>query len=304
MKILVTGGAGFIGSHLVDRLIKEGHKVIVIDNLSTGKKDNLNKKAEFYKADICFSGISRMFKREKPEIVFHLAAQIDIRKSIEDPVADAKINILGSLNLLENCKKFKAKKLIFASSVGVYGNCQTIPVKENCLLNPISPYPIAKLTIEKYLKYYEGQGLKSISLRLSNVYGPRQIGTGEGGVVAIFIDRILKNKRPIIFGDGNQTRDFIYVTDVIGAAIRAMKSSSSGVYNISTNKEITVNDLLKFIYLGLNKKIKPIFKPFRLGEIMKSKLDYSKAKRELKWQPGYDLKKGLGETVEWFKSNK
>ncbi|MFA5386679.1 MAG: NAD-dependent epimerase/dehydratase family protein [Candidatus Paceibacterota bacterium] len=299
MKILVTGGAGFIGSHLTDKLIRDGHKVIVVDNLSTGRKENLNRKAKFYRVDICSPELDHIFKKEKPQVVFHFAAQIDVRKSVEDPIADAKINILGSLNLLENCRKSRVKKFVFASSVGVYGEPQSLPVKESHLLNPISPYPITKLTIEKYLQYYERQGLKSVSLRFPNVYGPRQIGTGEGGVAAIFIDKVLKNKRPVVFGDGQQTRDFVYVADVVQAAVRAMRSPLSGIYNIGTNKEVTISNLLRFICLALGRDIEPVFKPSRLGEIMRSRSDYSRAKKELKWQPKYDLSKGLKETISW-----
>ena len=188
MKCLVAGGAGFIGSHHVDRLIKEGHKVVVIDNLSTGKKENLNPKAKFYKLDIRDPEISQIFSREEPEIVFHYAAQIDVRKSVKDPIGDAKINILGTLNLLENCREFKIKKVIFASSGGaIYGDADIVPTPENYPEWPLSPYGIAKLTIDKYLNYYyQVFGLLYISLRFANVYGPRQDSKGEAGVVAIF----------------------------------------------------------------------------------------------------------------------
>jgi len=303
MKILVTGGAGFIGSHLVDRLIKEGRKVIVADNLSTGKKENLNKKAKFYKIDICSPQISQIFKKERPEIVYHLAAQIDVRKSTENPVQDANINILGALNILENCKKNKVKKIIFASSVGVYGEPKILPVKENHPLNPLAPYPITKLTTEKYLNYYQSQGLNFVSLRYANIYGPRQPSEiGEGGVIAIFINKILKGERPTIFGRGQQTRDFLYVDDAVKAAILALKTQTSSIFNVGTNKEITINSLLKLILKILNKKIKPIYKPLREGEIIRSRIDFSKIKKELGWQPKYTLENGLKETINYFKN--
>lgn len=307
MKFLVTGGAGFVGSHLVDRLIKKGHKVVVVDNLSTGKKENLNPKAKFYKIDICSPQISQVFKKEKPEIVYHLAAQIDVRKSTENPVQDAKINILGSLNVIQNFilnTKYKIQntRFIFASSVGVYGEPKTLPVKENHPLNPIAPYPITKLAIEKYLNYYQSQGLDFVSLRYANIYGPRQPSEiGEGGVIAIFINKILKGERPIIFGRGQQTRDFLYVDDAVNAAILALKTQTSSVFNVGTNKEITINSLLKLILKILNKKIKPIYKPLREGEIVKSKIDFSKIKKELGFQPEYTLENGLKETIDWFK---
>ncbi len=303
MKVLVTGGAGFIGSHLVDRLIKENHKVVVVDNLSTGKKENLNPKARFYQIDIQDTEISQIFQKEKPEVVFHFAAQIDVRKSVEDPMSDAKINILGSLNLLDNCKKYKVKKFIFSSSVGVYGEPKTLPVKENHPLNPIAPYPITKLAIEKYLNYFQTQGLDFVSLRYSNIYGPRQSSGGEGGVVAIFIDKILKGERPIIFGNGKQTRDFLYVDDAVKAAILALNAPSNSIYNVGTNKEIAINDLLELLSKILKVKVKPIFQSLRQGEIIKSRIDYSKAKKELNWQPKYNLEEGLKETVRFFKEN-
>jgi len=308
--VIVTGGAGFLGSHLVDRLIKEGHKVVVIDNLSTGKKENLPVQAKFYKIDIQNPEISRIFKKEKPEIVFHLAAKIGVRKSSENPAITNKTNILGSLNMLENCRKFKIKKLIFASSVGVYGQAKILPIKENQSLNPISPYAISKLVIEKYLNYYQSQGLNFVSLRFSNIYGPRQSTSGEGGVIAIFINKIIRGERPIIFGKGNQTRDFLYVADAVEAAILALRALtgsiypvrkstfSNGVYNVGTNKEISIKKLFELISFELNKKIKPIFKPLSQGEILKSRIDYSKIKKELGWQPEYNLEKGLKETIK------
>lgn len=303
MKTLVTGGAGFIGSHLVDKLIEKGHKVVVIDNLSTGRKENLNKKAKFYKIDICSSKISQIFKKEKPEIVFHYAAQIDVRKSVENPIDDAKINILGTLNVLENCQKNKVKKFVFASSVGIYGEAKILPVKEGHPLNPISPYPITKLAIEKYLSYYQSLGLDFVSLRHSNVYGPRQLSTGEGGVVAIFVVKLLKEERPIIFGSGFQTRDFLYIDDAVNAAILSLKASPRSIYNVGINNEITINDLLKLLSNTLKVKIKPIFQPLRQGEIIRSRIDFSKIKREIGWQPKYSLGGGLKKTAKWFKSN-
>jgi len=307
MKIVVTGGAGFIGSHLVDKLIKKGHKVVVADNLSTGKKENLNKKAKLYKVDICSPKIAEIFKIERPEIVYHYAAQIDVRKSTENPIEDAKINILGSLNLIQNLTsnikhQTSRPKFIFASSVGVYGEPKTLPVKENHPLNPVAPYPVTKLAVEKYLNYFQNQGLNFVSLRYSNIYGPRQSSGGEGGVVAIFIANLLKGKRPVIYGSGQQTRDFLYVDDAVEAAILALKAPAGSIYNVGTNKEITVKTLLKLISGVLNKKVKPIFQPLRQGEIIKSRADYSKIKKELNWKPKYSLERGLKETVAWFET--
>jgi UDP-glucose 4-epimerase len=305
-KILVTGGAGFIGSHLVDVLIERGHDVVIIDNLSTGKKENINKKAKFYKIDICSSKIREIFKKEKPEIVFHLAAKINVRKSIEDPISHAKTNILGSLNVIQNFIKYrtsniKHSRFIFSSSIAVYGEPKKLPIDENHPLNPISSYGIAKLTIENYLKLYSARGLNFVILRFSNVYGPRQRSDKEGGVVANFIDRILKRKKPIVFGDGNQTRDFLFVGDAVDALILALKAKPSSIYNVGTNKEITINNLFRLISKNLNKKVEPIYKP-SYREIIKSKIDYSKIRQELGWKPKFDLQRGLIKTIEWYKN--
>jgi len=300
MKFLVTGGAGFIGSHLVDRLIKEGHKVAVIDNLSTGRKENLNPKAKFYKIDICSYRISQIFKKEKPEVVFHYAAQIDVRKSVKDPVEDAKINILGTLNILENCKKYNIRKVIFASTGGaIYGDADIVPTPETYPELPLSPYGIAKLTIEKHLSYYyKVFGLPYVSLRLANVYGPRQNSKGEAGVVAIFCDKMLSKKQPIINGDGKQTRDFVFVDDVVEANISALKKDKVGIFNIGTARETDVNTLFKKLRELTDSKCAKIHGPTLPGEQKRSCLDYSEAKRELGWQPKYSLDKGLKKTVE------
>ena len=310
MKILVTGGAGFIGSHLVDRLIKEGHQVVVVDNLSTGKKENLNKKAKFYKIDICSPKISQIFKKEKPEVVYHLAAQIDVRKSVEDPVRDADINILGSLNLIQNFIRVNPrlnqrksastnKKIIFASSGAIYGDTNVIPTPEAHPENPETPYGIAKLAIEKYLYFYQKTlGLNYTALRLSNVYGPRQNSKGEAGVVAIFCDKMLSGKQPVIFGSGRQTRDFVFVDDVVEAALLAVSRGPSSadsvpVYNIGTAKETSINEIFRKIKELTNSNCQEIHGPAKLGEQKRSCLDFSKAKKELNWQPKYDLEMGL-----------
>ena len=320
-KILVTGGAGFIGSHLVDALIERGYKVVVIDNLSTGKKENLNPaffkkskvsaKAKFYKVDICSPKVSEIFAKEKPEIVFHLAAQINVRKSVEDPISDAKTNILGSLNIIksfireigvQSLEHSRNSKFIFASSGGaIYGKVQKIPTPENYLPNPISPYGIAKLTIERYLKFYkETFGLNFISLRFANVYGPRQDPKGEAGVVSIFIDKILKRERPIIFGSGNQTRDFVFVEDVVSALLKAIEyQGNKEVFNIGTGIETSINELEELISKIIDKKIQPKFEPAKPGDLKRSCLDISLAKKELKWKPKYNLENGLKKTIKW-----
>ncbi|MBA4321013.1 MAG: UDP-glucose 4-epimerase [Flavobacterium sp.] len=303
--ILVTGGAGFIGSHLVDHLIKEGCKVIVIDNLSTGKKENLNQKAKFYKIDIRDKKNSQIFEKEKPKIVFHLAAQIDLRKSVEDPVGNASINILGTLNLLENCKRFKIKKFIFTSTGGaMYGEANIIPTPENYPEQPLSPYGVEKLTIEKYLNYYyKVFGLPFVSLRLANVYGPRQDSRGEAGVVAIFIDKLLNNEVPTINGDGEQTRDFLCVDDAVEVAMLTLRNpvAENPIYNVGTAIETSVNNLYKLLIKKFQKNIQPKYAPAKTGEQRRSCLDYSKIKKDFGWQPKYNLEEGLEKTIQWFK---
>ena len=309
MKVLVTGGAGFIGSHLVDRLIEEKHQVIVIDNLSTGKRENINPKAKFYKCDIYSCKAAEIIKKEQPNIIFHLAAQINLRQSVKDPINDAKTNILGALNIIlsfieTNKKRLNKCKFIFSSTGGaIYGDAKIIPTPETYKPHPLSPYGINKLTVENYLYYfYQVFGLKYVSLRYANVYGPRQNPQGEAGVIAIFIDKMLKGERPFIFGNGKQTRDFVYVKDVVEANILAMKSKKIGVYNIGTGKETDINTLFKCLSKSTKTSFKPRYRPLPLGEQKRSCLDYSRAKQELKWTPKFPLKLGLRETIDWFQT--
>ena len=307
MKILITGGAGFIGSHLQDRLIKEGHRVVIVDNLSTGKKENLNPRAKFYKADICGSKISQIFKKEKPQIVFHYAAQIDVRKSVEDPIEDAKINILGSLNIIQSFCHLSSvishkSKIIFASTGGaIYGDADIVPTPESYPEYPLSPYGIEKLIVDKYLNYYyKTFNLPYISLRLGNIYGPRQNSKGEAGVIAIFSDKMLAGGQPIINGSGNQTRDFVYVDDVVEASTLAFKKNKVGVFNIGTAKETDVNTIFKKLKELTGSNCKIVHGSAMPGEQKRSCLDFKKAKRELKWSPKYDLENGLKKTIDWF----
>lgn len=311
MKIIVTGGAGFIGSHIVDRLIKARHKAAIIDNLSSGKKENLNKKAKFYKADIQDSKkISEVFEKEKPEVVFHLAAQINVRESVRNPIFDAKVNIIGSLNIINSfiktSKSLNNKKFIFASTGGaIYGDADTIPTLETHKEFPLSPYGICKLNIEKYLNYfYKVFGLNYVSLRYGNVYGPRQDSRGEAGVVAIFCGKMLEKKQPIINGDGRQTRDFVYVDDVVEANILAMEKNNIGEYNIGTVRETDINTIFKKLNGIIGKDFKEVHGPAQAGEQKKSCLDFSKAKKELGWRPKWRLDGGLRKTAEWFKSKR
>lgn len=297
MKVIVTGGAGFIGSNLVDRLIEEGFDTYVIDNLSTGKKQFLNQKAKFFEADILnFHDIKLIFEKVKPEAVFHLAAQIDVQSSIKDPIMDAKKNIIGTINILELCKIYQSK-LIYSSSAAVYGKPQYLPVDEQHLIQPLSNYGISKYTPELYIfSYGHLYNLKYTILRYANVYGPRQLPKGEGGVISIFIDKLKNNKVPIIYGDGNQSRDFIYVEDVVSANLSALFSEKNGIYNISTNKQISVKEVYQIISRILNKNILPNYQRERLGDITHSCLNNELAIKELNWYPKISVIDGLTKT--------
>lgn len=303
-KILVTGGAGFIGSNIVDGYIKEGHKVLIIDNLITGNKENINPKADFEKIDITdFKRIKKIYEKFKPDILNHHAAQIDIRRSVSDPIFDAQVNILGTINLLNCCVEFKTKKIIFASSGGaIYGEIKEKKgANENHIQNPISPYAISKKSAELYIiSYFENFSMEYTILRYANVYGPRQDPKGEAGVVCLFIDKIDKGQRPIIFGTGRQLRDYVYVGDVVDVNILVLNKGGNKIYNIATEKGTSVLELFQCLAETMSFKKKPKFAPPRKGELFRSVLNCSKIKKELKWQAKIDLKEGFRRTVKYF----
>ncbi|MDR2251904.1 MAG: NAD-dependent epimerase/dehydratase family protein [Endomicrobium sp.] len=305
MKILITGGAGFIGSNIADALLDKGHDVIVFDNLSSGKKENVDKKAKFYKADIYYKKeVDEIFKKEKPQIVIHHAAQIDVRKSVDDPFFDAGVNILGSINVLNACVENKVKKVIFASSGGsVYGECRASAPKEDTKSNPLSPYAIAKNSVENYINFYSVvHGLDYTILRYSNVYGPRQDPHGEeAGVVAIFAARMLKNEEVMVFGDGKQMRDYVYVGDVVNANLKSLTKGKNKIINIGTSKAVSVNELIKIMSKVSGYKKKAQHKPKRDGELFKSFLNINKAKTVLSWIPKVNIEKGIKLTINYFR---
>ncbi len=303
MKVLVTGGAGFIGSHLVDRLVQEGHEVIVVDNLSTGKRRNINRAARFFKLDIQSWRLERVFRNERPNIVMHLAAQMDVRKSLEDPIFDAQVNVLGMLNVLQQSIKHGVRKFVFSSSGGaIYGEQEIYPVPETHIMRPLSPYGISKLCGEQYLSYYQRvSGLQIVSLRYANVYGPRQDPEGEAGVVAIFIQKLLNNEQAIVYGNGRQTRDFVYVDDVVEANLAVMSQETQGTYNVGTGEETSINDLLRILIAHTNSTCKEVHGPAKNGEQVRSVIDSTKLRQELSWEPKTEIREGLKRTVDYFR---
>ena len=367
MKILVTGGAGFIGSNVVDALVKDGHEVAVLDNLSTGKEENINPEVKFYNIDLLdIESLEFAFREFKPDVVNHHAAQIDVRKSVEDPAFDAETNVIGSINIFELSINYGVRRIIFASTGGaLYGEPEKLPATEDTPIEPLSPYGVAKYCAENYLNYFKrlyelrdrhaslrsahddggerisehrdrhaslrsahddggerisehqdrhaslrsahddkeerSVGIERVILRYANVYGPRQDPLGEAGVVAIFAGKILKGEKPVIFGDGNQTRDYIYVEDVVKANVLALEGKE-GIYNIGTGRETSVNELIEIFSKVLGREIKPEYAPPRIGEVHRISLDGEKAKKELSFVPKYSLPEGILKTIEWYKN--
>lgn len=301
MKVLVTGGAGFIGSHVVDAYVSAGHRVTVLDNLSTGKKKNLNPRARFVKGDVRDKNLSRMFKMARFDVVNHHAAQIDVRRSVADPLLDADINIMGLLNLLELSRLNRVKKVIFSASGGTYyGECSR-PAREEDLPNPLSPYGISKLASEFYLRAYRAlHDLKYTVLRYGNVYGPRQDPHGEAGVVAIFCQRLLAGVPAFIYGNGKQMRDYVYVGDVARANLAALSKGEGQSINVGTGKATDVNRLFEILSACHSRGSSFERKPARPGELFRSVLNVAKASRLLGWKPKISIENGLAETYRYI----
>ncbi|MEE9213910.1 MAG: NAD-dependent epimerase/dehydratase family protein [Thermodesulfobacteriota bacterium] len=302
MKILVTGGAGFIGSWVSEAYIEDGNEVLIIDNLSTGNLNNVPSSAEFIKGDIRDRSVLKAaFSEFNPDIINHHAAQIDVRKSVDDPTLDADINIKGTLNLLELSRKSGISKFIFASTGGaIYGEPDLIPADEDTVPMPISPYGISKFSIEKYLSYYNKiYGLNYTSLRYSNVYGPRQNPLGEAGVIAIFCNKIITGEPCIVYGDGEQTRDYVYVEDVKRANIECILSPNDS-YNIGTSIETSVNGLIEYLRKASGRDFEVIYEPARDGEVERISLNNNKAIKEINWTPNVMLEEGIKNTWIWF----
>lgn len=302
-KALVTGGAGFIGSHLVNRLLELGHKVVVADNLSSGRLKNLNTAATFSHIDIASPAINDLFDRERPDIIFHHAAQASVMASFRDPTRDAEVNILGSLRLMDNALSHGVEKFVFASTGGaIYGDPEYTPCDEEHPIRPLSPYGLSKYTVERYLEmFHRVSELNYTVLRYANVYGPRQDPHGEAGVIAIFTKLMLEGERPKIYGTGEQERDFVYVSDVVEANILALEASPGSVYNIGTGIGTSVNSIFNLLKEELGYRWKPDYQPERPGEVFKIALDSTRAREELGWSPRVSLKEGLKLTLDYYR---
>ena len=311
MRVLVTGGAGFIGSNLVDRLLAEGHAVDVVDDLSSGKLSNLadarsgaEHELSFHQIDICDPAVVELIERRAPEVICHLAAQIDVRVSVADPLLDARINIVGTLNVLEGARRAGTSKMVFASSGGtIYGDvgASDLPVSESHPQVPLSPYGVSKKAAVDYMHAYrELHDLEYTALALANVYGPRQDPHGEAGVVAIFAGRLLEGERCRIYGDGAQTRDYVFVDDVVDAFVRATGRGSGLTVNIGTGVETSVNELHATMAASAGVDADPEYAPARAGELARSALDAGRARIHLGWEPFTDLPTGTAAVLEWF----
>lgn len=303
MKIVVTGGAGFIASHIVDAYIERGHEVHVVDDFSTGQKSNLNPKATVHTVDIATRKAAKLIERVKPDVLSHHAAQMDVRHSVADPAFDARVNIIGFINLLEAGKNSGLKKVVFASSGGaVYGEQEIYPAPESHVTQPASPYGVSKRTGELYLSYYhQAFGIPYIALRYANVYGPRQSSKGEAGVVAIFLSLLLSKKTPIINGDGRQTRDYVYVGDVVAANLAALDAPFIGPINIGTGVETDVVTIYKHLKEAVGSRIEAQHGPAKTGEQRRSCLDNRRAGEILGWRPQVALQQGLQNTATFYR---
>lgn len=304
MKVMVTGGAGFIGSHVVDMLIGSGHEVVVVDDLSTGRQSNLNSQAKFYQVDIRSPQMREIFELERPEVISHHAAQMDVRRSMKEPIFDADVNILGSIKLLELAREFGTRKFIHISSGGAaYGEPVYLPCDEDHPVRPLCPYGASKYTFELYLYMYkENYGQDYTVLRYPNVYGPRQDPHGEAGVVAIFSGQMLQGQSVTINGNGEQVRDFVYVTDCAKANLLALKAGSGQVYNLGFGVGTTINEIFQHLREITSYPNQANYGPAKVGETFRIYLDASRAKRELGWEPTFTLHEGLTHTVEYFKT--
>ncbi|QRG66237.1 NAD-dependent epimerase/dehydratase family protein [Brevibacillus choshinensis] len=303
MKVLVTGGAGFIGSHIVDRLIADNLQVIVVDNLSTGRRHQVHPSATFYPCDITSHALEQIFEQEKPDAVIHQAAQVDVRQSMHAPLHDAIVNIIGTLRLLECSVLHSIQKFIYASSAAVYGKPHTTSINETHPIQPLSCYGISKYTPEQYIGVFSEQyGLNYTILRYANVYGERQELAGEGGVIPNFVLKMLQNTPPQIYGDGLQTRDFIHVEDVAAANVAALSAGDREVLNVATSQALSINDLVELLNEMMSIRIAPVYMPAREGDIRDSCLNNERTREVLQWEPQVSLHRGLLQTIHYVRN--
>ncbi|MBI2963053.1 MAG: NAD-dependent epimerase/dehydratase family protein [Deltaproteobacteria bacterium] len=306
MKILITGGAGFIGSTIAGAYVEAGHEVVVVDNLYSGKRENLPAAARFHEVDIVSPALAEVLEAERPDLISHHAAQMDVRLSVTSPAFDAEVNIVGTIRLLEAAVKTGVKRVIFASSGGAaYGEQERFPAREQDRTDPVSPYGVSKRSGEHYLFYYHAvHGLPYLAFRYANVYGPRQDPHGEAGVVAIFCEKLLRGEPPRINGDGRQTRDYVFIEDLVRANLAALRSSFVGPMNLGTGRETDVVTLAAKLVALSGQRLTPVHGPAKAGEQRRSVIDPSLARRELGWEPRVDLDEGLRRTYDWFREKK
>ena len=304
MRILVTGGAGFIASHLVEAFVAAGHQVSVLDDLSSGRRENLSAQATFYQLDVQDAAVGDVFRRERPEVLCHHAAQMDVRRSVADPVFDARVNLVGLLNLMEQGRQHGLRRVLFASTGGaIYGEQEVFPAPETHKTEPVSPYGVAKLASERYLFFYSvAYGISYTALRYANVYGARQNPHGEAGVIAIFTEKLLRGEQPVINGDGKQMRDYIHVADVVRANLAALTAEFSGALNLGTGIETDVNTLFDHLRRLCGSSAPEGHGPPKAGEQRRSVIDSALAGRVLDWRPQVGLEEGLRQTVAFFRS--
>ncbi len=304
MKALVTGGAGFIGSHVVDEFLAQRLEVVIVDDLSRGRRENISPRARFYQVDIRDRvALENVFAQERPDFVSHQAAQMDVRRSVTEPIFDAQCNILGSINVLDLAVRHKCRRVVYASTGGaVYGEPEVLPANEETPVRPLAPYGISKHTVEHYLfNYRHLYGLTFVVLRYGNVYGPRQSSKGEAGVVAIFVEQIMAGTTPTIYGDGSKTRDYVEAPDVARANVRALSLGDDQIFNIATGVATTDYQVFAHVRDAFGAaSLVPNYAPFRPGEVSHIHLDVSKAKSRLDWEPQVTIGEGIRRTAEWF----
>jgi len=306
MRILVTGGAGFIGSHVAGRYAEMGHEVAVLDDLSTGKQGNVHPRAKLHRMSLLDERLGAVFAEFRPEVVSHHAAQVNVRRSVDDPAYDATVNVLGAIRLFQCAATQGCRKVVYSSSGGAcYGDPAKLPAGENTPIRPLCPYGVSKYAAEKYLQLYgDLYGLRSTVLRYANVYGPRQDPHGEAGVVAIFSELMLDGKRPTIFGDGSKTRDYVYVEDIVEANVLALHAGDGGTYNVGTGREVSDGQIFEAVRAAVGAELSPIYADYRKGEVRRIALDAARIRAELGWKPRVAIEEGIPKAVAFYRAKR